>query len=268
MTAVDPHASTLPPPVPRPWLTGIIDLSHWEADMGLHDKRPGPHAANIAGAVHANRGDAHDLVMVFAKTCQGVDSPDPSFAYFRDATRAAGLLFGDYTFLTGKESGERQARDYMARWDPGAEVHVLDVEVNPNDRTSTVTHEHVAECAVTIHDATGVWPLFYTYPSFPGHLRIPDNSPVLNCPLWLATYSERPTKAPRPFRGIELWQYTNAAHGPRDVQRYPRVTPGLGRKVDRSCFDGDLATLKAWLRGAGRDRGPQCEDATRKLPAQ
>lgn len=254
---VDPHADTQPPSAP--FITGIIDMAHWEADMGLHDRAPGPRCAKIEAAAKANTGSPHDLVCVAAKTSQGCDSPDPSFGYFRDATYRAGLMFVDYVFLTGERSGVDQAHDYMARWDHGAAFHCLDVETNPNKHAKPVTRRHVEDCAAEIHRVTGVRPVFYTYPSFPGHLGITADSPIALLPLWLATYGERPTKAPAPFKTIDIWQYTDVKYGPRDAIRFPRRTPGLGRMVDRSNFDGDLATFKAWCAGAGRERGPQCE---------
>lgn len=212
--------------------TDIIDVAHWEI------------GANIAEA--ARQG----LKALWAKTGQGVDAPDPSFAAFRDAARVAGILFGDYHFGTSVHSGVDQANDYIKRFDPSA-LHALDWETDPNHGT-TMTLAQAEDFVTRVHEVTGRWPVLYSGLSFLFEHKIPATSPLGHCPLWLACYGEEPKHIPSPWARWDLWQYTDFHDGPHDAVTYPRITQGLGRKVDRSAFRGDADALKAWWQTAGR----------------
>lgn len=215
-------------------ITDIIDTSHWESK------------GNVAAAA------AQGLVALWAKTGQGIDAPDASYGPFRDAAKAAGILFGSYHVLTDVHPGEAQADDMLSRCDPHG-ILAADVErITQGGVDHSPKLVHVEAFMSRIFEITGRWPVFYSYTAFIGEMDIPSTSILGHCPLWQAQYSDPPKHVPSPWMTRGLWQYTDVANGPHDQVTYQRHTPGLGVLCDRSAFDGTLDELEAWWASAGR----------------
>jgi lysozyme len=214
-------------------ITGIVDVAHGEA------------GGDVAAAA------SHGLAALWAKVSQGKDWLDPSYARFRDAARAAGILFGDYHFASGSSPGAQQAEWFLAHADPAA-LHALDWEHNPDTRDGDMTLADAEAFVTHVFARTGRWPVLYSGASFLRERAIPSSSVLGHCPLWIAQYGERPMHIPSPWSAFDLWQYTDVADGPTDRVMYPRHTPGLGVKVDRSCFRGSFDELCTWWSTAGR----------------
>lgn len=220
-------------------ITDIADVSHWET------------GGDVAAAA------AQGLVMLWAKTGQGVGSPDESYGPFRDAAKAAGILFGSYHVLTDVHPGEDQADDMLSRCDPHG-LLAADVEKIMQRDSDGVLRDHspklvhVEPFMARVFERTGRWPVFYSFTNFIQNLRIPSTSIIGHCPLWQAQYSDpvvRPGAAC--WSKIDLWQYTDCADGPRDEVTYPRHTPGFGKLCDRNAFYGTLDELRVWCASCG-----------------
>ncbi len=206
-------------------ITDVIDLSHNEA------------AANIPLA--ARQG----LQAVIMKSTQGKDYVDPAYNHIKQLTVQSKLLFGSFHFGSNSSTGVQQANWFLANSHDGG-LLCLDRETNPDLHGGTMTLANAEAFVTEVHRITNVWPVYYSYLSFTQNDHIPATSVLRNCPLWLACYGSKP-KTPSPWKSMTLWQYTDAGAGPRDMKTYPRVTPGLGLRCDRSAFFGTLAELQA-----------------------
>ena len=146
-----------------------IDVSHYETK------------GDVAAAARAG------LLALWAKTGQGVGSPDESYARFRDAAREAGILFGSYHVLTNVHTGEEQADDMLSRCDPqgllAADVETIrQRDADGVERDDSPTLEHVLAFMQHVYDRTQRWPTFYSYTNFIRNLRIPAGASSASVP--------------------------------------------------------------------------------------
>ena len=211
---------------PQPICTGILDLSSYE-----------PHPDLVRAAKDAG------IVALIAKATEGsAGNPDRTFLDHVSHGASAGLLLGGYHFARGG-SGKTQADFFLHHFTKpvtvAAILPVLDWENN-----AMPLAEAEAFCT-RIHEQLGVWPMVYGGQSFLlSHL--PQPSAVLGKGgLWIAKYGDGEPKVPSTWPGWDLWQYTDGKDGPRDLLRFPRVTPGVGA-VDRSVRRGTAEDLRAW----------------------
>jgi GH25 family lysozyme M1 (1,4-beta-N-acetylmuramidase) len=224
-------------------ITGIIDVDHTASTP-----------EQIAAA------HAQGVLAVIAKCTQGKDYVDPAFAAWRDRVRKVdGLLFGEYHFGSNSCPGNVQADWFLAHAAPDS-LMILDWEWNPDHVGGDMSLANAELFVQRIYQVTDRWPVVYCARAFVVHDKIPEqSSPLANCPLWVVHYADPPPHLPiAPWRRADLVQYTDVKYGPHDTRTYPRITPGLGRKADRSYFDGDAVALREWWANAGRERGPQC----------
>jgi lysozyme len=223
----------------KPIITDIIDVARHELK-----------GADIPAAAKAG------LLALWAKSSQGKDWLDPTFAVWEKLARDSKLLFGAYHFASGSGDGRVQADFFLAHVNPLTMLLALDWENNPDTKNGNMSLANAEAFVSRVRELTGRWPVLYSGASFLREHRIPTSSVLGHCPLWLAQYGEEPHVVPSPWLQWDLWQYSDYAFGPRDTDRFPRQTPGLGRKVDRSAFYGDADALREWWRNCGRDVGP------------
>ena len=199
----------------------VVDLSHHNGVVDFVAVK----AAGIVGVIH--------------KATQGAGSTkfaDPMYVPNRASAGTAGLLWGAYHFGDAAPPGD-QADYFLETATPTAgELIVLDWEANGPGSTMSIQG---AEAFVEeINAAAGRWPGLYTDLS---HYRwIRAESPLKNCWLWLARYSNAPG-----IDGWTLWQSTDGIFGPE-----PHTVPGISGPCDRDQFNGDLERLQAfWSNG-------------------
>jgi len=240
-TQATPNATATPS---YEYLSGIIDVSHWE-----YDAQHGRIASALLEARDAG------VVAVIAKATQGKDGSDASFPAWVDACAKLGLLFGAYHFGSNTEDGDKQADWFFkhvaaAGCDPMRTALMLDFERDP-EPSLTMTLEQARAFAERVKEVRGWAPLLYGDTSFLGQIIEPDDA-IGMCPLFPAMYggSMAPGHGPKvppawAKRGWTLWQYTDGTYGAMGL---PMHTHGFGG-IDRSVFKGSLEQLRAaWPR--------------------
>jgi lysozyme len=107
-----------------------------------------------------------------------------------------------------------------------------------------MTLEDAETFVQAVKEATGRWPTLYSGQSFLAE-RLKGKSykdtPIGNCPLWIARYNSTSPVSPKGFRPWSLWQFTSAGR-----------CPGVVGDVDRSKFAGTVDALPHWWSSAGR----------------
>lgn len=223
--------------------TGIVDVHHADGRCDL-------------AAFRAGGG-----VALIHKATEGGDFVDKSFATVLPTLKPAGILAGAYHFANAGDP-IRQAEHFLRTVEahPGA-LLVLDCETAPKgSKLGTMSAAQAATFVEHVHEATGRWPVFYTYDhllrsmmrSAPAEVR----ATLGRCPLWLAKYGPAPAPFPSSWGAWStwsLWQYSSSLdNGPSDRVAYPRGVPGFKRKSqDRSVFRGLPDDLAAWWKTAG-----------------
>jgi lysozyme len=218
-------------------ITGIIDVDH---------------TASTPDQIAAAR--AAGVVAVIAKCTQGKDYVDPAFAAWRDRVRAIpDLLFGEYHFGSNSCGGAQQA-DWFLAHAVSDSLLILDWEWNPDHASGEMSLANAEAFVSRVYERTGRRPVVYCARAFVVHDKIPEiDSPLAQCPLWVVHYADPPPHLPiAPWRAASIVQYTDVKYGPHDTKMFPRITPGLGRAVDRSYWTGDEASLRQWWQSAGR----------------
>lgn len=235
---------------------GLVPPGHPQVFTNIIDVARGEKPANIANAAKQGLG------AVWAKASQGKDWTDPTFTLFMQEAKDARVLRGAYHFASGSSDGRQQADWFLSHIGPGMGdvLLALDWEHNPDTANGDMTLEDAEAFVSRIHELTGRWPVLYSGLDFLLTHHIPTTSVLRNCPLWLACYGPEPMHVPAPWTVWDLWQYTDWKSGPNDKVTYPRDTPGLGVRVDRSAFRGDLAGLRTWWSACG------CASASTNTP--
>jgi len=208
--------SSSPSPV-----NAVIDLSHWNTITTF--------AAIKAGGISA----------VVHKATQGLTIVDPAYISRRTQALAAGLWWGAYHFGTGDDP-VAQADHFLGTVQPDAKTLIaLDLERNPSGPSMTRVQ---AEAFVSeVHQKLGRWPVLYTGRWYLREIMSDSQqTPLSNCPLWIASYQDTPDSQPQ-WSSWTLWQYTDGQNGPQ-----PWTTPGV-TNCDRDKFNGTLDALaKFW----------------------
>lgn len=153
----------------------------------------------------------------YAKATEGTGFIDPFYEPNRVSARAHGIHFGAYHYFTPGEDAAAQVAFFLEHAQPktGELVPVLDYERSPAEAAP-------AEAFVSrMHRELGYWPVFYSYLSFIGSMRIAAASPLAHCLLWLADYTAVRPATPRPWHEIGIWQHSSTGS-----------VPGVGGPVD------------------------------------
>ena len=178
-------------------------MTAWGIDISNHQ----------AGA-DLSKAKAAGCSFVFAKAIEGLTYRDDHFAGFRAQAKALGLPFGAYHFARPQagRTGDQEAAAFLAvAGKPDGLPHVLDLE--DSKLSPQATTGWALDWLTTVHKATGVRPIVYTYSAFAqGHLY--PSTALAAYPLWLANYRTTPPPAPAPWSSWLLWQHTSTAKVP------------------------------------------------------
>ena len=157
----------------------------------------------------------------------------------RDYGRKIGLRVGGYYFARPRGDVIEQARHFAEKLGPIGRkdlVPVLDFEV-ADGRSAGELVGWARRFNHEFHRLTGIWPLFYSYPSFIQGLHADK---VIGRGLWLASYGpndgrRHPYTVPKPFKRALVHQYTSNGRIPGtvnmrvDLSYSPRLVPILAR---------------------------------------
>jgi len=202
--------------VPTPY---ILDLSH-------HNQ-----VRDLQFAVDAGIG------AVIVKVSQGVGGHDQAYPKHAAKVKAAGLRLGAYHFGSGSHGGADQAKYHLDTLDADGgipQVLVLDVENNPGG--TTITLPQAEDFVNTVHARHPAATVVLYGGSLLREMKIHKDSVLLSCPLWLASYTVKPTVVP-PWPGWHLWQYTDKAG------KFPGMPDSLDGYDLSDTIDG-VETLK------------------------
>lgn len=170
------------------------------------------------------------LIGVIHKCSEGLTFVDPAYAGRRTTVEGLGLLWGAYHF--GRAGDPiAQADRFLALAKPGDNTLLcLDLE-----RALDGTFMSLAEAGqfvARIWQVTNRWPVVYTAKWVMDEINPGGATTALsNCPLWVASYANAPV-VPSPWKGWNLWQFTNGVSGP-----LPHSINGLGHN-DLNSFNG------------------------------
>lgn len=198
----------------------IVDVSSYQHPNGA--------AINWAQAV------ADGVTGVIVKATEGTGYVNPYFAGDVKAAHAAGLPVGFYHFAEpGKHAAADEAEWFLShlrghRW----EIKLaLDFETSGPHMTDRQLEAWARAFNACVHDATGQWPMFYSYSAFIQGL---DLGRTIGNGLWLANYGPNDGRrvtvaAPSPWRRVLLHQYTSVGRvggiqGNVDVSYAPSMT--------------------------------------------
>lgn len=160
---------------------------------------------------------ASGVKYAIAKATEGLGFVDAFYTANRSGAAAHGIAFGAYHFFTPGADSAAQARFFLQHATPkkGDIVPTLDYEHMP--ATAAPAEAFVKE----IHAATGHFPMFYSYLSFIGQMRVAASSPLASCPLWMADFTSAKPAPPNPWKEITIWQHSSSGS-----------VPGIGGRVD------------------------------------
>lgn len=153
----------------------------------------------------------------YAKATEGTGFVDPFYAANRAGAKAHGIPFGAYHYFAPGEDPAAQVAFFLAHAQPkhGDLCPVLDYERSPAEAGPA------EQFVVAAHRELGYWPVFYSYLSFIGSMRVSAASPLARCLLWLADYTTVRPATPRPWHEIGIWQHSSSGS-----------VPGIGGPVD------------------------------------
>lgn len=187
-------------------------MTAWGIDISNHQ----------AGA-DLSKAKAAGCAFVFAKATEGLTYTDDHFAGFRAQAKSLGLPFGAYHFARPQagRTGDQEARAFLnVAGKPDGLPHVLDLE--DTTLSSQATTGWALDWLTTVHKATGVRPIIYTYTAF-AQGRLYPSTALAAYPLWLANYRTTPPPAPQPWSSWLVWQHTSSA-----------TVPGIPGRCDRN----------------------------------
>jgi lysozyme len=200
----------------------IIDMSYTTILSGtFKDVRD----AGISGVIH--------------KAGTGLDKPDQAYFERRYDAFQAGLLWGAYHVGIKTCNGTEQADAFMDKVRSGAPTGktllALDFERNEMNMTKSMLPKQAGEFAQRIREAVGFYPVVYGRGTLIKAVAEHPDSPLCQCPLWLAHHGEDVPAAPAGWDRWTIWQYTE--HG------------SVGRAIlhcDRNRFNGTAEELAAF----------------------
>lgn len=207
-----------------PLLNVVVDLFHRDTvgANGFHDMKD----AGILGIIH--------------KATQGTHSVDPEYDDRKRRALSLDFLWGAYHFAEGGDV-DVQVQHFLDTVDPD-KTHLLVLDFEPNTQGSTMTLAEAEDFVTQIHDQTGRFPALYAGKSFIiEQLGKKTDTPLAQCPLWIARFGAQRPQIPPAFTDFTLWQYTDGALGPQ-----PHKVAGVGR-CDRNKFNGDESALQEFF---------------------
>ena len=212
-------------------------MAVWGIDISNHQA-----GADLAKAKASGCG------FVFAKATEGGTYRDAYFNGFRSTAARLGIPLGAYHFARpgNGRTGATEARFFLSVVGdvrPGELPCVLDIE--DTQLSSPATVAWALEWLQTVHKATGVRPILYTYSGF-AQAHLGGGRALAAYPLWLANYRTSTAVmpvAPSPWRSWHIWQHTSTA----------RVA-GIPGNCDRNITNLSTAQLKAL---GGSDAAPK-----------
>lgn len=197
----------------------ILDISNNNAHVDLARVKK----AGIAGVWH--------------KVTEGEHFVDRYWIDRRNEARRLGLRVGGYHFARpGKYDAIREAEHFVSALGKIGRkdlAPVLDFEVSEG-LSGAMLVGWARQFNHVVHKRTGVWPIFYSYPSFISQLGARR---VIGRGLWLASYGrndgvEHSYFTPRPFKKALAHQFTSRARvsgvaGYADLSSARRIRPLL-----------------------------------------
>lgn len=173
-----------------------------------------------------------NIKFCFLKASEGLGTKDNSFASHYKGCKDNGILVSAYHFFRPDYSADAQADLFLRTAKPvaGDLPPILDFETH--GKGSIESQIAAAERFLSIvTDATGHWPIFYSYVSFINELKNPQV--FYKYPLWLANYGVKAPHVPPPWSTCEFWQYAEEGK-----------VEGIDAKgVDHNMFFGTLEEL-------------------------
>jgi MYXO-CTERM domain-containing protein len=192
-------------------------------------------------AIDWDAAHAAGIDFAFIRVSDGTQFPDPMFATYWPAARAAGVIRGAYQYFRPAEDAVAQANlllTAMGTPQPGDLPPVLDLEVSGGltvDQVVAQVHLWIDTIAAAIGRPPIVYAGLYSWPTLTGGLD------VTTSPLWIAQYTSADCPdIPDPWTQWLFWQYT--ATGTVD---------GVDGTADHDLdtFDGTLADLQGFTMG-------------------
>jgi len=120
---------------------------------------------------------------------------------------------------------------------------VLDFEKNGHYPGGTMHLDQAIAFVQRIHERTGKYPGIYSgeyyFHRTMNGLRL--GSPLANCWLWLANYSNQP-RAAAPWSAWDMWQYCGDGRCKLPRSTYPKSVANI-MKAERNIFNGSSAAL-------------------------
>lgn len=198
---------------------GIVDISHWQTIPFFSQLK------------------ADGITRIFHKSTQGIDYIDPKYHERQSLARLGKIGWGAFHFGTAAPV-DKQVEFFLntaktEHW----ELMALDWEAN----TSSQMNLNQAESFVAEYNhQTGKWPILYTGLYMFGTFGSPtNNSPLVNCPLWINHFEEtEPQVLPSIYQSHwTFWQYSNG-----DVGFEPHYHIN-GHSIDTEVFNGTQQEL-------------------------
>lgn len=213
----------------------------------------GVDASSVQGRLPIDSLAADGVRYVIHKCQQGNDGRDPWFDRNVAEARQAGLIVGAYHFLYPLPHLDpaKQAEGFFRASSLGATKGdlppALDLEWPDPDAgwskwgcSATQISDWSRRCAERVEALFGRKPLIYVYPYFAARLAAgADVAWMAAYPLWIASYTSRPT-IPRAWGGSwRIWQFDG--NGGRRMKN--------GVDADFNWLNGDEAALQAFAGG-------------------
>lgn len=202
------------------------------------------------GVIDWKKVRSFGIIAAYLKATEGMHWNDQQYQSNRAAAAKAGIHVGAYHFASAYD-GVLEAKHFLkviGSIGPKDLKPVLDFEVNPRGQSPSYLRNYAYNFNTTVHQRTGVWPMFYSYASFIEGLQI--GRPYGNG-LWIAAYGrndgvEHPVYAPAPWKKYVAHQFTSRGKFPGiagnvDISDSPNgLTPLLAHPVkDKVTFWGD-----------------------------
>lgn len=200
------------------------------------------HQSVINWSAVAGAGYAFALI----KASEGTGFTDRYFVANWASARAVGMARGAYHYAQVGNAAEADADHFLSIVQPAGlqpgDLLALDLEEGEGDLSGWAL-----AWLGRVEDATGIRPLFYSYPYFMATHGLINNPALATYPLWYASYRSTMPEPPAGWPSIAIWQ--NSARG--------RV-PGINGDCDLNWFTGDSLDE---LRALGLASAPEPLDA-------
>jgi len=198
----------------------------------------GMDVSSYEASIDWNAAHAAGIEFAFIRVSDGTQFPDPMFATYWPAARAAGVIRGAYQYFRPEEDAIAQADlllNATGPAQPGDLPPVLDLEVSGGltpPQVDAQVHAWVDHITAAIGRAPIVYAGLYSWPTLTGGLD------VTTSPLWIAQYTSAACpNIPDPWTQWLFWQYTSTGS-----------VAGVAGTADHDLdvFDGSLADLQTF----------------------